>query len=219
MTNTNGSDTRLAILRAAETLFAAKGIDSVSLREIATVAGQGNNSAVLYHFTSKLGLLNALLERHSDPIQRAWIVTLQHMEAEGRDSLDELVGLLVRPLVQKLDDPDGGTSYLLIVAQLVGSRTFPIMDFPATSSPGVVAVIDALMQHAGPGSDSIQLLRMIRVADVLYGSIAAYQRLNVAAPAVDRDEFVNDLIDSICALVRAGRTTHAPRSIEPTNDS
>ncbi len=203
MTSTNISDTRLAILRAAETLFADKGIDSVSLREIATAAGQGNNSAVLYHFTSKVGLLNALLERHSDPIQLAWLVTLRHMEAEGHDSLEELVGLLVRPLVEKLDDLDGGTSYLLVVAQLVGSRTFPIMDFPATSSPGVVAVIDRLMRHASPGSDSMQLLRMIRVADVLYGSIAAYHRLNSVSAEVDRDEFVDDLIEAICALVRA----------------
>jgi AcrR family transcriptional regulator len=39
--------TRLAMLRAAERLFAEKGVDAVSLREIANAAGQGNHSAAL----------------------------------------------------------------------------------------------------------------------------------------------------------------------------
>ncbi len=78
------TDARLALLRAAERLFAARGVDVVSLREIAGAAGQGNHSAALYHFADKKDLINSLLERHSDPIQSAWLLTLNHMAAEGR---------------------------------------------------------------------------------------------------------------------------------------
>ena len=50
-TNTSiQGDTRDQIIRAAEELFAARGIDSVSLREINRAAGQSNTGAVQYHF-------------------------------------------------------------------------------------------------------------------------------------------------------------------------
>ncbi len=38
------------IIRAAERLFAAQGIDGVSLREINRSAGQSNTGAVQHHF-------------------------------------------------------------------------------------------------------------------------------------------------------------------------
>jgi AcrR family transcriptional regulator len=189
------------LLRAAERLFAAHGVDSVSLRQIAASAGQKNHSAVLYHFGDKRELINALLDRHSGPLQAAWLTMLDHVDAEGRDSLEELVGMFVRPLVQKLDDPDGGVEYLLIVAQLVHSATFPIIDFPAVNAPGIVALIRRLANHAGPMPPSIFPLRMMRVATLLYGSIALYHRSVSNGAAIDRDEFVSDLVASLVALI------------------
>src|SRR5688572_11521762 len=82
------ADTPTELLRAAERLFAARGVDSVSLREIAAAAGQANHSAALYHFSNKRELINELLVRHSDPIQAAWLVTLDHLAASGRETLE-----------------------------------------------------------------------------------------------------------------------------------
>ena len=65
-------DTRLALMRAAEQLFAQQGVDRVSLREIAIAAGQRNVSAATYHFGSKRELIEAILERHSLPVQDSW---------------------------------------------------------------------------------------------------------------------------------------------------
>ena len=48
------------LVRAAETLFAARGIDAVSMREIATAARCGDTNAVTYYFGSKDGLLAAV---------------------------------------------------------------------------------------------------------------------------------------------------------------
>ena len=50
MSTTVTSETRDQIIRAAEELFAARGIDGVSLREINRAAGQSNTGAVQYHF-------------------------------------------------------------------------------------------------------------------------------------------------------------------------
>ena len=199
-------ETRLALLRAAERLFAQDGVDSVSLRRIAVEAGQGNHSAVLYHFADKKDLINAVLERHSAPIEAAWTVALDHLVAEQRTGLPELVALMVRPLVGKLDDADGGTNYLLVVAQLVTSRSFPIMEMPATMAPGIMALTAAMMNRMESLASHLVPLRMMRIAAALCCSIADYQRLMTLGMQVPREEFVEDLIASLTGLLegRAG---------------
>lgn len=198
------ADTRLALLRTAERLFAERGVDAVSMREIAAAAGQANHSAALYHFEGKRELLNSLLERHSDPIQEAWLVALDRMIAEGRESLSELVGLMVRDVVGKLDDPDGGTEYLLVVADLVSSRSFSIVSMPAVSAPGILELWARMVHHSGPIPPEFLQLRMMRVASVLYCSIANYHMLVSVGLAVPRDAFIEDLIAALVAVIGAG---------------
>ena len=50
----------LRLVLTGERLFAIRGIEGVSLRQIAAEAGSGNNSAVHYHFKSKEGLIRAI---------------------------------------------------------------------------------------------------------------------------------------------------------------
>jgi AcrR family transcriptional regulator len=54
--------TKEQIVLVAERLFAERGIDGVSLRQIGAAAGNGNNSAVQYHFGTKERLLRAVFE-------------------------------------------------------------------------------------------------------------------------------------------------------------
>ena len=130
--------TQLAIIRAAERLFAERGVDHVSLREVAVAAGQGNHSAVVYHFGDKRALVEALLARHSAGIDASYPEALEQLRREGRESLRELVRLLVDPLVRKLDDEDGGPQYVLICSQLVHSRTLPMTSMKAANGPGAM---------------------------------------------------------------------------------
>lgn len=125
-------DTREQIIRAAEALFAAHGIDGVSLREINRAAGQSNTGAVQYHFGDRDGLVRALIDKHrrdSEPRRHA---LLDQYEEAGEDDLRALAAALVSPLAAKLSDPDGGRDYLQISAEFYsrpsrqGKRT-PIM--------------------------------------------------------------------------------------------
>jgi AcrR family transcriptional regulator len=50
------------IVLAAEQLIADHGVEGASLRQIGAVAGQGNNSAVHYHFGDKNRLIRAVFE-------------------------------------------------------------------------------------------------------------------------------------------------------------
>ncbi|MCB9934465.1 MAG: TetR/AcrR family transcriptional regulator [Planctomycetes bacterium] len=58
---TTEADTRTAILREAAALFAARGYDAISVREIVQAAGV-TKPALYYHFGSKEGLARALIE-------------------------------------------------------------------------------------------------------------------------------------------------------------
>ena len=60
---------RTALLDAAERLFALEGIAQVSDRRIAEAAGNTNHSAVRYYFTSRKGLLDALVTRHMSALE------------------------------------------------------------------------------------------------------------------------------------------------------
>ena len=53
--------TKEVLVTTAERLFARHGIDGVSIRQILQEAGVANNSAVQYHFESKLGLVQAIV--------------------------------------------------------------------------------------------------------------------------------------------------------------
>ena len=120
-----GDDNRLRILRAAERLMADRGIDGVSLREINRTANQGNASALQYHFGDREGLLIAVLERHqvhTDPRRHEM---LDAYEALGDGELRMLASALVVPLVEKLDDPDGGRAYLQVACEFYSRARTP----------------------------------------------------------------------------------------------
>lgn len=191
--------TRLALIRAAEQLFLSRGSEQVSLREIAASAGQRNPSATVYHFGDKRGLVESLLERHSLPIQEGWLRTLAGPEAPTK--LHGLVDLLVRPIVGKLDDPDGGAAYLALCTELVTSKTMPLTSMRVASGEGASEISRRMMVLAAPLPPELLLLRMMRVASVLYTSIADFARLTEQGFPIDREAFVRDLVDSLYTLL------------------
>lgn len=198
MTN---ADTRLSLLRAAERLFADRGVDAVSLREVSVAAEQGNHAAAQYHFGSKEGLLDAILERHSSPIQNGWLATLDHYATTRPPNLRALLGLLVRPIVAKLDDPDGGERYLLLAAQLVAHPKYPLMERPVATGPGALRLSGAIAQCVET-PPALLPFRMARVAGTLYTSIDTHIR-SKDATSEGRAVFVEDLIDCLVALAKA----------------
>ena len=60
-------DTRTALLEAGFKVFARKGFDGASVRDITRQAG-ANLGAITYHFGSKRGLYSAVLQTHLTPL-------------------------------------------------------------------------------------------------------------------------------------------------------
>lgn len=89
-------------MRTAERLFALRGFDAVTDREIVAAAGHRNNSAIHYHFGSRTGLIAAIWHRHDAPVtvRRA---ELMMALAQGRAAtLADLMRAHIDPLVVEL---------------------------------------------------------------------------------------------------------------------
>lgn len=117
----NADDTRAQLIEAAERLFAERGVEAVSLREINREADQRNTTALQYHFEDRAGLIQAIRAKHESAIDASRTPLLDAIENGGPRSLRDFATALVLPLSTKLADRDGGRSYLRIVGQLVNS--------------------------------------------------------------------------------------------------
>lgn len=93
--------TRDRILDAAERVFADKGLDGSSVRDITTAANV-NLAAVNYHFGSKTGLIEAVFSRHLVPMNTARIALLDWVEeqaGEGYPPIESVLDAFIRPVV------------------------------------------------------------------------------------------------------------------------
>ena len=110
----------IALMEAAEQLIAEKGIDGVSSREVARLAGHKNHSAVNYNFGSYEGLVEALIWHRSAPIsQQRKELFAALLAAPAAPSLEDLVGLMVRPMAAQLLAPAGQHHFLNLLSQLL----------------------------------------------------------------------------------------------------
>lgn len=108
---------RELLLETAERLFAEHGIVAVSNRQISEAAGQGNNSAVGYHFGTKLDLVRAVARRHSAHIDRRR--EEMAVQVTGSTDVRDWVDCMVRPKIDHLDSLGQPTWYGRFVAQLM----------------------------------------------------------------------------------------------------
>ena len=192
------------ILRAAEALFAERGLDAVSLREVAIKAGQKNTNAVQYHFGSKEGLIRAIWERHAAGIEARRASLLA--QTAGELTLAQAVEMLVITVLAKLDDPDGGREYLMIMSQLVSNPQQNILSIYKTlPEPSSVVLIQRLEHYASHLDSADRKLRILFVIGILFHGIADYIRLHQAHATLMDDVPVENLkaslIRTICAVV------------------
>jgi AcrR family transcriptional regulator len=95
------SGSKRKLLDAAEQLFAEKGFEVVSVRDITTLA-KTNVAAVNYYFGSRDGLLMLVMTRYMTPVNEERIARLETLERKcpGKSvPIEELIDALVRPLV------------------------------------------------------------------------------------------------------------------------
>jgi AcrR family transcriptional regulator len=115
--NASGESTRVMLMEVSERLFATRGIEAVTLREIQEAAGQSNTSVIRYHFGSREGLIRALIAFRLDTLGSERQEVLARMRAEGKEADPRaVVWLLVRPLANSIK---AGEMFVPFLARLI----------------------------------------------------------------------------------------------------
>jgi AcrR family transcriptional regulator len=191
------------ILLAAEQLIAERGVD-VPFREIAAGAGQRNNSAVHYHFGSREGLIEAVLELRTAPQEERRLQLLAELEDQGRaDDLPALVDTLVRPLCET-PYAAGATHFARFVEQIrnhiaLADTVFDVRRWP--TSRIIAGRIAQALDHLPP---DVRRRRLQSLMAVEFSLLAEHERrwdgTGSAAPA---PEVVDDLVAMLVGLLQA----------------
>lgn len=111
--------TRNRLIAAGERLFAERGVDNVSLREITRASGSRNVVALQHHFVDRDGLLQAIVSKHHRRVDARRNQMLDDYVASNKSDLRALSAALVDPFAACLLDDDGGRYYLQIFADLI----------------------------------------------------------------------------------------------------
>ncbi|MFC4117727.1 TetR family transcriptional regulator [Nonomuraea zeae] len=135
--------TREQILTAAERLFAEHGVYAVSNRQVSEAAGQGNNTAVGYHFGTKADLVRAIARKHAAQIERVRVRMLAR--AEGSADVRDWVACLVRPVTEHLAAMETPSWFARFAAQVMTDPAMrDILIDEALTSPALVRILDGL---------------------------------------------------------------------------
>ncbi|HZQ30381.1 MAG TPA: TetR family transcriptional regulator [Mycobacterium sp.] len=196
------SNTREAILTAAERLFAEHGVYAVSNRQVSEAAGQGNNAAVGYHFGTKTDLVREIENRHRAPIERL----RDQMVNEAGDSteLRTWVACLVRPLTDHLAELGSPSWYARFAAQAMADPAYhKIVTRDALSSRSLVKVIDQINRCLPDLPDAVHAERNVMARNLLMHTCAERERAmteKASRPQSTWHAAGSGLIDAIVGL-------------------
>ncbi|MFJ6700449.1 TetR/AcrR family transcriptional regulator [Streptomyces sp. NPDC091272] len=210
-TGTAGPGTREKLIRAAEEIFAAQGVDGAQLRDVVKLAGQSNPSAVQYHFGSRAGLLDAVMAGRQ---QRTEQVLAPLLDGCG-DSVRDLVTALVAAEASELAT-DRGRRCLRVSAQLShesGVRSgIPHPTLAGTAYWRLIERVEAALGRDGL-PEPLRRERLDLALTLVGAALAdrARQYLAGVTPLTGQHVFLADLVETTTALLGAPHT-HVPHT-------
>ena len=210
----NPDTTKFQLIRAAESLFATRGIEGVSLREITKAAGVRNTTALQYHFGDRDGLVKAVVRRHWDDVESRRHALLDEYESADERELRPLVAAFVRPPAAKLADPDGGRDFLRIMAQLVNRPDLLVIS-EARHEPRDSTY---RWRHlVGPHLPEVAVKRLHHRFTAIRLTFIELARRAEMPPARSDKLFTSHLIDLITALLAAPLSDETARLIDESS--
>lgn len=199
--------TKSKILDAAEVLFADKGFNSTSLREITSQA-EVNLAAVNYHFGSKKELIKAVMSRYMNELSPRLESALHALCLdEVQPTLIEVFSAFLDPLLHLNSFKDNGTSNFL---QLLG-RGFTdnqgfLRWFLTTQYPGVFTNFTQAVQKAYPELSKEEMFWRLHftMGTIVFTMSSSEALIDIAQNDFDRKVDIAGVIKQVIPYVAAG---------------
>ncbi|KZC15728.1 TetR family transcriptional regulator [Rhodanobacter sp. FW510-R12] len=128
--NSSGS-TKERILGAAELLFAQRGFDGASLRQLTAAAGV-NLAAVNYHFGSKEKLVEEVFRRRLDALNESRLVALAKVAGAPDTTLEDVLEAYIRPALE-LSHDNSGALFMRVLARAFAEHDDSLRQFLSTN--------------------------------------------------------------------------------------
>lgn len=201
--------TRERILATAERLFVEHGVYGVSNRQISEAAGQGNNTAVGYHFGAKPELVRAIVRKHNQEIEKVRL----RMVAEvcGSEEVRDWLGCLIRPLTEYLADLGSPTWFARFSAQIMTDPTLrTVVAEETVAAPSLRQALDGL-EHCLPDlPEEVRSERKAMARELMLHMCAERERAlaeDTPTPRANWYDAATGLIDALLGLWLAPVTT------------
>ena len=203
---------RAALVAHAERLFAERGIEAVSLRDVSAAAGQRNHSAAQYHFTDRHGLVAAVYEARMGEVNARRHERLAQLARDGRDDdLAALVEAAIVPLVEVIAEADGWYGRFLARTRWDTLAREAIVNLPAAESIRTVMRLITAQLDELPAAAALS--RADQLLTLIIGTVAGWEWARHRGTArLSQEALTDDLIVTAVALLRAPAASPRPTS-------
>ncbi|MEO7066911.1 MAG: TetR/AcrR family transcriptional regulator [Rhodanobacter sp.] len=123
----SSKSTKERILSAAEVLFAQRGFEGASLRQLTTAAGV-NLAAVNYHFGSKDKLIEQVFRRRLDALNARRMSALERIAGAPETTLEDVLDAYIRPALD-LSHDDSGALFMRVLARAFAEHDDALRQF------------------------------------------------------------------------------------------
>ena len=190
-----------ALILAAERLFAERGVEGVSLRQVNQAANQKNNAAAHYHFGSRDGLVTAVLMYRIPDLDRRRGALLQRQSSDK--GLRFYLEAFIKPLADELRPREEGNHYIRFMQQY--ERYIGDYEFARTISPFGVEIYNGLEQLLYYLPEEVRRFRIRHQINIIHSILAsAEDRLSRGELShADIDLTVVNLTDMLEAALTA----------------
>lgn len=207
-------ETRELLLRTAERLYAKRGIDGASLREINREADQKNSSAIHYYFGSRDAVIDGIFEMRAAYINRRRREALDQL-TQDPDSItvrNLILGVLM-PQVELLSQEKGSYHYNRFLAQAALSGQEDVRQMWRNHFSGLLSEFSLLIARCLPDLPASQLRQRLAIhTDFTIYGLAGMERLVATRSEKgaqlsiekDVDPLIDMLVGAMTAPVHAG---------------
>lgn len=206
-----GDPTRERLKTAAQRLFAERGIDGVSVRDIVAAAGARNGASVHYHFGAKEALVQELVLEGARRIDLRRNAALDALERDGGPRcVPEVVRLLVETSIvtDPRDEPGAGRagSYIRFINAVQAHHRPLFMDaLQGRWNSGYQRCLRHLERLLAEVPPALLNQRFIFMSLYLGSALAAREQALEEAPRSSRlwrtAWALDNLVDTLCGLL------------------
>ena len=212
-------ETRYELLRAAESLFAEKGIGAASTRSILRRAGQRNESALQYHFGGREGLIEALyLERGAQIAEERERQLATLLERTERPTVRQLCEVALMPPVNLARRDEELAQFLKIVGQMAFLPNERLKQAQQRYEFGSVAKVGEILRERLDLPEKILEQRGELFSRMAAVALANWARAERRFDGTEADLYFATVLDAMTAVLTGPLSDETERALASSQD-